>query len=488
MVDSASFVTRELTASIEDRALLGRFYAELYIPEFPDPDERESLTNMERYLELKAVGWYGRNNYHIGLVLQGEAPVAGVILDYLAEANAGVIEFLVVAASQRNQGLGTRVLNWAEQTLEADARQAACTALDWVLAEINDPFRPGGVDDNVDPFTRTAIWSNWGFTRLDFPYIQPALSVDQKPVYNLLLAAKILRPDYHEAVPASIVETVVHEYLRWAMRIEDPQSCGEFRTMQHYLRARSMVGTIPLARYMGRDPGRPLEVHEITEAEDPDLDPTLAVYGHNFPPGPTSLEPEALRRAFPGRRHGGEGYAYHLWALRGTPNGPVEGIASFFTFPKAGFGGYVSLAGSLRGTGRLRLVMARMEAQMIQDGLDAFGWYAECRPDGPEAVVLPRLGFYEVALTYRQPWLDGAGHVEDGPVLRLLYKEFGRDYEAPRLSRQSLFEALGWLFRIVYSVAVPEVDPNFNELRRQAAAWPDDVVRWRASGTGPPGV
>lgn len=46
----------ELSAAPGDRSLLRRFYEELYLPEFPHPDERESLPNMERYLELKDSG------------------------------------------------------------------------------------------------------------------------------------------------------------------------------------------------------------------------------------------------------------------------------------------------------------------------------------------------------------------------------------------------------------------------------------------------
>jgi len=210
VAEAAAFGFRELSASTADRALLGRFYTELYAPEFPDPDERESLANMERYLELKAAGWYGRNNYHIGLVVEADAPVAGVILDYLAEPNAGVLEFVVVATSHRRGGVGTRVMDWAEQTLAADAQRGPRTALDWIIAEINDPFRPATVQDNVDTFARLAVWSIWGFAKLDFPYIQPALSSDQHPVGHLLLAAKTLRPDFRDAVPAGLVASVVH--------------------------------------------------------------------------------------------------------------------------------------------------------------------------------------------------------------------------------------------------------------------------------------
>ena len=472
---------RELTASTADGALLGRFYTELYAPEFPDPDERESLANIERYLELKAAGWYGPNNYHIGLVMEDEAPVAGIILDYLAEPNAGVLEFVVVARSHRRAGVGTRVMAWAEGTLAADAQRARAMALDWIVAEINDPFRPATVRDNVDTFARLAVWSVWDFAKLDFPYVQPALSADQHPVGHLLLAAKILRPDFRDAVPAGVVESVVHEYLRWAMRIEQPECRHEFQTMQRYLRGRSTVATIPLATYVGRDPARPLEVHEIVDARDPDLGPTFEVYERAFPAGPTAIEPAALGQALVRRRRGSEKYAYHLWALRATAEGPVEGMAAFFTFPEAGFGGYLTLGGSLRGTGRLRLLIARIEERMLRDDLDARGWYAECRRDSPEAIVLTRVGFSEVALTYRQPRLEQAASAgtAESPELVLLYKEFGRRYAAPRLRRDTLLHSLGWVFRIVYGGAL-DADERFGELRRQAATWPDATVPWRS--------
>jgi hypothetical protein len=480
VADLGAFAFHELTASPADRALLGRFYAELYVPEFPDPDERESLANMERYLELKASGWYGRNNYHIGLVLEGEAPVAGVIIDYLAEANAGVLEFLVVAASRRNRGLATRVFRSAGEALDADAERALGTPPDWIMAEINDPFRPRSIQDSVDPFARLAIWSAWGFAKLDFPYVQPALSADQRPVRNLLLAAKALRPELRERVPAGRVETVVREYLRWAMRIEEPESCPEFQAMRGYLRTRSTVAMIALAHYVGRDPARPLEVHEIIDPDDPDLDAALAVYREAFPPGPTVLSPDAWRRELSTRHQDRQDVAYHLWALRGTPDGAVAGMASFFTFPGAGFGGYVALVGALRHARRLPLLIARIEARMLQDGLGAVGWYIECQHNSRAAVAFTRLGFHEVALTYRQPRLGDGGHEQGdaSPELLLLYKEFGRSHEPPRLARPALLETIGRLFRVVYGVRL-EDDGNFADVRRQAEAWPDDAVRWR---------
>ncbi len=480
MAESAPATLRELTASAEDRDLLGRFYTELYAPEFPDPDERESLANMARYLELKAAGWYGPNNYHIALMMDGDVPVGGVIADYLAEPNAGVLEFVVVAKSHRRAGAGTRVMDWAATALAADAERGRGMPLDWIVAEVNDPFRPAPVQDNVEPFARLAVWSMWGFAKLDFPYVQPALSANQKPVGHLLLAAKILRREFRDAVPAALVEAMVREYMRWAMRIQQPERRPEFRRMQDYLRARETVQTIALARYVGRDPARPLDVHEIADANDPDVRATLDVYQRAFPPGPTTVEPNALRQAL--RRHaaGGDRCAYHLWALRAEADGPVEGMASFFTFPAAGFAGYLTLGGSLRGTGRLRPLLARIEEQMLRDDLDARGWYAECRRGSPEAHAFSHTGFCEIALAYHQPTLTPAPHAAaDTPELALLYKEFGRSYEPPRLAREVFLDTLASILRIVYGVE-PEADPGFADVRRQATAWSDGMVRWVA--------
>ena len=92
----ASSDIRDLGTSPADRDLLRAFYTDLFIPAFADADERESLVNIQRYLELKAAGWYGANNYHIRVLLDGGRLVGGTIADYLAGPNTGVIEFLVV--------------------------------------------------------------------------------------------------------------------------------------------------------------------------------------------------------------------------------------------------------------------------------------------------------------------------------------------------------------------------------------------------------
>ncbi len=100
-----------------------------------------------------------------------------------------MIEFLAVTASTRRQGLGAALHEAIVTTMQADARRSGRT-LNYVFAEMNDPARTDTASDNLDPRLRASIWSRWGYRWLDFPYVQPALSPEQKPVTTLLLLAR----------------------------------------------------------------------------------------------------------------------------------------------------------------------------------------------------------------------------------------------------------------------------------------------------------
>ncbi len=444
---------RELDSSPPALQLLAAFYERLYVAEFPDADERESLDSIQDYLRRKDAGWYGDNNYHVVVTCAGDRPVAGVIFDFLADAEAGVVEFLVVDRAWRGRGLGSALLEYTERALAADAEARGRHRPPWLLAEMNDPFWPDPVADSLDPFERAAIWGRWGFHRLVFPYVQPALAADKRPVPHLMLAIKFLAAGIAD-VSGLTVTRILREYLRWAMRIAEPERSPEFRAMADYLRAMPAVRTLALTVYVVRDPERPLDVRPVESDTDPDLGDVLDVYRRAFSPGPATADPEVFRRAVRGAgRHAD--VRYHLWAVRRAGDGPVEGMASFFTFPEGGFGGYVALLGSLRGSGRSRLLMARIEQQMIRDRLGARGWYVECQPDSVAARLFAHLGFHELALPYRQPPLDATGQA---PPLRLMYKEFGARGPAPRLHADIVGAALRRIASVVYHLEGASLD------------------------------
>jgi GNAT superfamily N-acetyltransferase len=480
VIDVSALVFRELTASPAHRALLHRFYDEAYSPEFPDPDEKESLDNIERYLELKTQGWYGDNAYHVVVVEAGDAIVAGAISDYLADPNAGVVEFLVVTPAARGQGLGRRLLDVTEASIDADAQRVGRPAADFIIAEINDPFRVDLAADNLDPFLRARVWSGWGYRKLDFPYVQPALSEAQQPVRHLLLAVKPVMAAYAKSIPGARLLATVRAYLEWAMRIPDPDANAEYRAMREHLARSDRVASIPLARYVGHDPATSIAVDEVVR-DGPDLDAVLAVYKEAFAPDPTFVSPAALRRAVAERETLGPRARYHLWGLREAPAAPVAGMASFYSLPGVGFGGYLALGASLRGRGRLPGIVARIEEQMRRDETGARGWLIECVPNSEALAIFRRLGFREPALDYRQPPLDAAARA--APRLVLAYKEFGAVYGDPALDREELRNAVRAMFATVYGIDARAGHPLLADLEAQMQAWPTPAVEWRSPPT-----
>ena len=456
----------DISSSDSDLRLLEKAYHDLFVSEFPDANERESLENMIDYLRQRSAGWYGKNNYHIVMVLDGGEPCGMAISDYLAEPNTGVIEFLAVRGRARSKGFGRFLLDATEERLSKDARSAGKPLLDHIVAEMNDPFRPGSLDDAYDPFVRAELWAKWGYAMLDFPYVQPALSPSQQPVTNLMLMAKSFGRGDAQPLSSELAKTILREYMRWAMRIEKPETSPEYRQMAKFLSAREAIPLSSLSRYVGKDPARPLAVHAITTVDDSDLQAVLRVYQTAFPSGPANLEADGLRQALARHLKAVSDERYHLWAARATPGAPVEGCASFFAFPQFGFGGYVALSGSLKGRGYLRLITALLEQRTLRDFPQARGWYIECAP--ATAPVFVKLGFDSIALPYRPPRLPHASDDGEMPPLILMYKEFGRRFARPSLAVADLLAAVALIFERVYGVAKAECASAVAELASSA--------------------
>jgi len=471
---------RELSHRPDELEILRRFYDAIYIPQFPNRDERESLANIINYLELKKTGWYGCNNYHVLLSLQDGQAVAGSFTDYLHEPNSAVLEFLVVANALRGIGHGRRLLDRTEKLLASDALTLHGTPLDCIVAEMNDPFKQA--DDSMDSFVRAMIWDGWGYRRLDVPYVQPALSKDKAAVDGLLLIAKPCREEFERGLPSAKVKAILRGYMRWAMRIERPEATPEYETMSRYLDALESVPMASLGAFTGRDAARPLDIHEIGGPSDSQLAAGLAIYARAFPGGPTDVALADFRKALSYRESSRESH-YHFWSIRAARDAPVEGMASFFSFPQAGFGGYIALDGSLRRTGRFPLLLARIEERMIRDAVGARGWYVECEPK--QEKLFGRRGFHTVDLAYAQPPLPGgrAYSPDAAPALCLMYKSFGRSYASPVLAAHEFCDTMARIFHTVYAIEDVAQSPFYTRLCAQAKRWPHAQIRFRPAAS-----
>ncbi|MDX1969212.1 MAG: GNAT family N-acetyltransferase [Planctomycetaceae bacterium] len=451
---------QDLTDQPQDLALLARFYADVYIPGFPDANERESLENMQAYLALKRAGWYQSNNYHILLAVEDGAPIACSISDYLAEPNAGVLEFLLVDPQQRGRGLGQELHAATETLLQTDARRAGHAGVSCIAIEMNDPYRVNPADDNMDPFARARLWGRWGYGALGFPYVQPALSTDQGAVDYLILGAKPLDDPLRGGFPPQLVRQIVYGYLRWAMRIENPEANPQFQGMSADLSRRRAVSWTPFAAYLGTDLRCPFLVQEV-RAEDDEFAAAMRVFQRSFPPGPTTIGPQAFQAELSTMSASPPpAYRYHLWTVRQTPESDVAGMLSFFSFPGCGFVGYVAVEPPLRGPRIVQLLLARMEEQLIRDFGDIRGWFMETSLHHSNPRALARLGFHRLVERFTPPSHANLGAADVLPPTRtplgLFYKACGNDYGVLRTTRAELLEGVAQWVAGVYKVLTPE--------------------------------
>lgn len=453
----------EIDASREGRDALESFYRRLYVAEFPDPDERESLANMARYLALKARGWYGPNNYHVLIMEHDGEAIGGSVSDYLAKPNTGVIEFLFTRASDRARGHGSALLDATVRTLARDARVGTSKPLTAVVAEMNDPFCRPRTPDNMDPFERAAIWGQWGFSKLAFPYVQPALSRGQSPVPGLALVAKLLRKPNATAVAAGWLAGVVREYMHWAMRIRQPSRNTEYRAMARYLAAHPKVPMIPLRDYVGRNVAKALAIEEI-DVGDCSFPPMMALLQRELPFSGRTASAEDFERAL--ARRGTGAYQYHLWRLASPASKGVHGLASFFTLAHSGFGGYVVFGRRLRGRKLLRPLIARIEERMIKDATRAEGWLIEC--DETTTAVFTTVGFRELPVDYRPPRVGAAADVGEPERLKLLYKPFGSVNRKALPGLPFVLDCVGDILRHVYGVRSPRAHECYRRVLRSS--------------------
>ncbi len=444
-----------------DIELLRRFYTACYEPAFPNPDERESLANMESYLDAKEQGWYGPNNYHVIVALRGDDILGGTVCDYLAEPNAAMIEYLLVQPDFRASGLGVSLAAEIERLCRADAAEIDGRELDWLVGETEDPYRAATTED-FDTFVRARIMARANVRIVDFHYVQPALSEAGASVENLLLIA---RPGNGKAevIRTEVVLSIVAEYFRWAMRIEDPTSNSEYLRMASALDGRRSIELVEIGDYLGWDRNRELRITDVPDTQHPELAAAIAVYESAYTDPETTWPGDIFRSAVERKPTlAGSGYTYHLWAIHSTAAGSCDGMASFVTMPTAGYGGYLTFDHPLRGSGRLRQIIARIEEQMIRDNPDASGWYIECNEE-VNCEIFARAGFFELDLVYEQPLTQGSGSQTPPLRLHLLYKSFGRVYRPPIISRAAFLRAVAEIYWMIYTVDA-QTDASFRLL------------------------
>lgn len=147
-----------------------KFYREIIVPNFDD-SERETIDQFEHELKLED----DSRKYYIVVILDDNSNMlGGIIFDYFTETNVGLIEYIVTDSKQKRKGIASESLKFAVNILNKEAKKRRYERIKFICGEVEKQIN--GRED------KHYFWEKYGFKKLDFDYIQPALDSEKQPV------------------------------------------------------------------------------------------------------------------------------------------------------------------------------------------------------------------------------------------------------------------------------------------------------------------
>lgn len=218
---------------------LARFYAEIYLNCFPNPDERESFDNLLSYLREGE----GKSEYRYRILLVKDSEdriLGGSIFDYFKRSNSGIIEFIAVKNDLQSGGIGSNIYQHVLALFNQDAIASGKTGIGHVFCEIDSPeYSTAAIKKYL------YFWNKNHYRHIDFSYVQPALSASQAPVEGLwLTVAKFA--DKEETLDSALLLDVVYDYMKYCMHIEDPAADPSYIKMKKEVEAKGAVALLPI--------------------------------------------------------------------------------------------------------------------------------------------------------------------------------------------------------------------------------------------------
>jgi hypothetical protein len=212
---------------------LAKFYTEIYMENFPDPDERETFDNILTYLKNAETA----ENYRYHIILVKDASnniIGGGIFNYFIKPNAGVIEFIAVKSNTQSSGIGTLIYNHVLNIISADAYKIQKKKLDYVFCEIDSPeYSKASIKKYL------YFWDKHNFRRIDFAYVQTSLSPVQSPVAGLWFTVSP-KTGNNENIPGGLVLEVLSDYMKYAMQIDNPSEHPVYQKMHSEIMSRDI--------------------------------------------------------------------------------------------------------------------------------------------------------------------------------------------------------------------------------------------------------
>ena len=226
-----------VTASRKDLFnALAQAYNEIYIPAFPDVNERESLDKIHSLMNGVTPGVKAVINVvgHNLVSDAGDRIVKGLAVAYhFEEHDIGLLAYNAVSPLAKGEGIGKILVHSRIESLkQISANQNK--SLRAVFIECHDPAVVHPQGDIMDPAARIRLFTSWGAREVPFNYVQPPLDAnldycDNMNLYNYPV-------DGRYAGPKECLDFVKAQFNK-ALPNFDHSQIGHYRNMMLELSA-----------------------------------------------------------------------------------------------------------------------------------------------------------------------------------------------------------------------------------------------------------
>lgn len=212
-------------------------HRELFLPNFPDPNEQEGPDDWRpRLWESHEPPQPEQHGFvagtHLGSAARRSLVGFAFVERYRASACA-LLSYIAVEKGRRRRGLARELFDRALSSARVAAQQDG-QPVRAVFAEIHDPRLDTDASDVINPVDRLRIMERLGAWRVPITYVHPALDEGSERSERFMLIAFPL--DGVPTVDTGAVAKFLDEYFR-ALGVEDPAGDPDLLKMQHELGA-----------------------------------------------------------------------------------------------------------------------------------------------------------------------------------------------------------------------------------------------------------
>lgn len=217
-----------------DLVVFSKFYFEIYVNQFPDENERETLENIirqaKRLEEKKTVCMY-----HCILLIKNLEVVGGIIGDYFKNINCAAIEFVTISDEHRRRGYATKLINKFIGQCNLNAKNFTDNKkIDFYFFEVEKKEDTGSIAEREIRSKRLEFWADNSAKILNFKYSQPSLDSTKEVVEGLSLGVRFIERK-EEYLEGDFILEFLREYFVYAFNMSDVNENDTYKELVNRL-------------------------------------------------------------------------------------------------------------------------------------------------------------------------------------------------------------------------------------------------------------